>query len=308
MYNKLKGTGVAIVTPFHKYGTIDFSSLGNILEHIINNGINYIVVLGTTGEAATLSKDEKNAVTNYVIDTVNKRVPIVVGIGGNNTQEVVNSIKSSNFEGIDAILSVAPYYNKPQQKGIYMHYKTIASVSPVPIILYNVPGRTSVNIAAVTTLKLANDIENIIGIKEASGNLSQCMEIIKNKPEDFLVISGDDLLTLPLLALGADGVISVVANAFPKEFSEMVQLGLNGDFKKALQIHYELTDIIKDLFSDGNPSGIKAALNILGLSKNHLRLPLVKVNKSVYNHLYKLINKYNTIKSNNFLKLTHYEV
>jgi len=280
-----KGTGVAIVTPFHKHGTIDFGSLGNLIEHLIANKVDYIVVMGTTGESVTLSKDEKNALLHFAVDTIARRVPLVVGIGGNNTQAIIDSIKATPFEHVDAILSVCPYYNKPQQKGLYLHYKNIASASPVPVILYNVPGRTSVNMTAETTLKLAHDFKNIIAIKEASGNLSQCMEIIKNRPPDFLVISGDDILTLPLLALGGDGVISVVANAFPAEFSEMVNLGLKGDFEKARFIHYQLTDIIESLFADGNPAGIKAALEILGLVPNNLRLPVVKVNREVYNRL-----------------------
>ncbi len=296
MRRKFKGTGVAIVTPFRNYGTIDFTSLGHIIEHIINNGVNYIVALGTTAETATLSFDEKIAVVDFIIETVNGRIPIVVGIGGNNTQNITDCIKETNFDGVDAVLSVCPFYNKPQQKGIYMHYKSIADVCPVPVIMYNVPGRTSVNMTSETTLKLANDFENIIGIKEASGNLCQCMEIIKNKPKDFLVISGDDLLTLPLLSIGGDGVISVIANAFPKEFSEMVQLGLKGQTKKAIEFHYQLTDIISAIFADGNPSGIKAALEDLGLCQNNLRLPLVKINKSLHNHINNLIKEIKAVK------------
>ena len=236
--------------------------------------------------------DEKNAIVNYVIETVNKRVPIVVGIGGNNTQEVINNIKSTSFEDIDAILSVSPYYNKPQQKGLYYHYKNIASASPVPVLLYNVPGRTSVNMSIDTTLKLANDFKNIIGIKETSGDIIQCMEIIKNKPNDFLVISGYDVFALALLSMGANGVISVIANAFPKELSDMFSSKLNGNNKKAKEIHYRLFDIMNTLFADGNPSGIKAALDILGLCPNNMRVPLVKVNKSVYNYLSVLIEEF----------------
>jgi 4-hydroxy-tetrahydrodipicolinate synthase len=289
MKNLFTGTGVAIVTPFHKHGTIDFNTFGNLLEHVISNKVEYIVVMGTTGESVTLSKDEKNALIHFAIDAIDKRVPLVIGIGGNNTQAIIDSIKDTPFDDVDGILSVAPYYNKPQQRGLYLHYKNIASASPVPVILYNVPGRTSVNMTAETTLKLAHDFSNIVAIKEASGNLSQCMEIIKNKPENFLLISGDDILTLPLLALGADGVISVTANAFPAEFSEMVRLGLKGDFTKARDIHYQLNDIIEALFADGNPSGIKAALNILELAPNTLRLPVVKVSREVYNRIQNLI-------------------
>ncbi len=295
MNSKFKGTGVDIVTPFGKSGNIDFNSLGNIIEHVIKNNINYIVTLETTGEASTLSKDEKNAVLNFVIETVNKRVPLVVGMGGNNTQEVINSIMETDFDGIDgidAILSVAPYYNKPNQRGIFFHYKTIANASPVPVIIYNVPGRTSVNIEAETVLKLADEVGGIIGIKEASGNFVQCMNIIKNKHKDFLVISGVDALTLPLMCLGADGAISVVANAFPKEFSEIVEFCKKDYFKRAKEMHYKLIDIINLLFVEGNPGGIKAALEILELSPNNLRLPLVKITKSTYNQLLNLIEEY----------------
>ncbi|HHN48521.1 MAG TPA: 4-hydroxy-tetrahydrodipicolinate synthase [Bacteroidales bacterium] len=289
MKSHFTGTGVAIVTPFHKHGTIDFNSFGNLIEHVISNKVEYIVVMGTTGESVTLSKDEKNALIHFALDTIAKRVPLVIGIGGNNTQAIIDCLKATPFDDIDGILSVAPYYNKPQQRGLYLHYKNIASASPVPVILYNVPGRTSVNMTAETTLKLAHEFSNIVAIKEASGNLSQCMEIIKNKPENFLLVSGDDILTLPLLALGASGAISVTANAFPAEFSEMVRLGLEGDFTKARAIHYRLSEIIEALFADGNPSGIKAALNILELAPNTLRLPVVKVSREVYNRIQSLI-------------------
>lgn len=288
----LKGTGVAIVTPFHDSGTIDFTCYASIIDHVINNGVNYIVVLGTTGESVALSKDEKIAVADFVIDYANGRVPIVLGVGGNNTQEVINTIKYLNFEGVEAILSVSPYYNKPQQQGIYEHYKEVAVASPVPVILYNVPGRTSSNITAQTTLKLAHEFRNIIGIKEASGNLPQIMEIIRSKPKNFLVISGDDILALPMISMGADGVISVTANAFPAEWSYMVNLLRQGKFKRAREIHYKLLEINNLLFEDGNPSGIKAALDILGLCSNNLRLPLVKVNQKVYDALETAINYY----------------
>jgi 4-hydroxy-tetrahydrodipicolinate synthase len=289
MDNRFKGTGVALVTPFHKQSAIDFGSLEKLVEHTITNGVNYLVVLGTTGESVTLSKEEKCAVIQFVVETTNKRVPIVLGVGGNNTQDVINILRTSTLDGVDAILSVVPYYNKPQQKGIYLHYKNISAASPLPIILYNVPGRTSVNMKAETTLMLANEFSNIIGVKEASGNMEQIMTILEKRPKDFLVISGDDLLTLPLLALGADGVISVVANAFPKEFSEMVQLGLKGDVKKAREIHFRLMEFITVLFADGSPAGIKAALEIKGIIANHLRLPLVKVEKNIYSQLNAII-------------------
>jgi len=282
MVERLKGTGVAIVTPFHDSGNIDFVSFEKIIEHVIAGGINYIVALGTTGESVTMSRDEKVAVLEFVVEIVNKRVPVVAGMGGYSTQEVINTIKVASFDGIDAVLSVCPYYNKPQQKGLYNHFKAIAGACPVPVILYNVPGRTSVNMTAETTLKLAEDFKNIIGIKEASGNLIQIMEIVKNRPQGFLVISGDDALTLPLISLGADGVISVVANAFPLEFSEMVNLSLKGKFNKARVIHFSLLEFTNAMFMDGSPSGIKAAMEIIGLCKSNVRLPLVKVNKTVH--------------------------
>jgi 4-hydroxy-tetrahydrodipicolinate synthase len=285
MSNKFRGTGVAMITPFHKQGTIDFTALERLIEHLITGGVNYLVVRGTTAETATLTREEQNALAEFVVEIVNKRIPLVIGIGGNNTQEVINKIRMNSLEGYDAILSVTPYYNKPQQRGIYLHYKNIATVSPLPIIMYNVPGRTSVNMKSEITLQLANEFDNIIGIKEASGNMEQIMDIIHNKPKDFLVISGDDLLTLPLLGMGADGVISVIGNAYPKLFSEMVALGLKGDMKKAREIHYKLTDFIRSVFADGNPSGIKAALEIKEIISNNLRLPLVKIEKPHYNQL-----------------------
>ncbi|MCK9618254.1 MAG: 4-hydroxy-tetrahydrodipicolinate synthase [Lentimicrobiaceae bacterium] len=290
MLKKFTGTGVALVTPFHKHGTVDFSSLEKLVEHLISNGINYLVVLGTTGETATLSSDEKNAVIDFVTDIVGKRVPVVVGMGGYNTQEIINRMHDFNFENVDAILSVTPYYNKPQTRGLYLHYKTIADSCPVPVILYNVPGRTCVNLTAETVLTLANEHSNIIGIKEASGNLSQIMYLIRNKPKNFLVISGDDNLTLPILAMGGDGVISVVANAFPAEFSEMVNWGLKSNIIKAREIHYKLQPFMEAIFADGNPAGIKAALELLGICQNTLRLPLVKVNKQVHNTIDSILN------------------
>ena len=289
MHKKFYGTGVALITPFHRDGSIDFNCLGKLVEYVIAKGVNYLVVLGTTGESATLSKDEKTAVCGYVVEQVAGRVPIVLGLGGNNTQEVINCIEYWDFEGIDAVLSVTPCYNKPSQKGLFQHFQIIAGLLPVPVILYNVPGRTSVNLNPETTLRLANDVESIIGIKEASGNLHQCMEIIKNRPDNFLVISGDDALTLPLISVGGDGVISVVANAFPKEFSEMVNQALKGNMKIAREHHYKLIEIIDSLFIEGNPAGIKAALEIMGLCKNNLRLPLTPASKSNYNKISSLM-------------------
>lgn len=285
MQKELKGTGVALITPFRKDGSIDFKCLEKLIERMISGKVNFLVPLGTTAESVTLNKDEKTAVLDFVLEVNKGRLPVVLGLGGNNTQEIIHCIQATDFDNIDAILSVSPYYNKPSQKGLYQHYKTIASASPVPLILYNVPGRTGSNMTAETTLSLAHDIKNIIGIKEASGNLEQCMQIIKNKPKDFLVISGDDALTLPLMSLGADGVISVVANAYPKEFSELVRLAQKGSFEKARELHYKLIDIINLLFADGNPGGIKAALNILHDCPEVVRLPLVNVNKTVYNKL-----------------------
>ncbi len=287
--SKFKGTGVAIVTPFRADGSIDFKALKKLLDYIIENNVDYIVVLGTTGEAVTMNIDEKNAVVSYVIEVVNKRVPVVKGIGGNNTNQIITQIKSSDFEGIDAILSVSPYYNKPSQKGIYQHYKSIACVSPVPIILYNVPGRTSSNISAETTLQLAHDVSNIIAVKEASGKLDQIGTIVKNKPDGFLVLSGDDALALPLMSMGADGIISVTANAFPYEFTQLINNALKGNIEEARRYHYMLIDIIHSLFVDGNPAGVKAALSIKGILSNHLRLPLTTVSRSTYNQLVNLI-------------------
>jgi len=288
---KLKGTGVAIITPFRKDSSIDFLSLGKLLNHILSNGVDYLVVLGTTGETATLSSDEKKAILNFVIDTVDKKVPIVAGFGWNNTAEVVSSIKHYNFNGIDAILSVAPYYNKPSQKGLYNHYKSIATASSLPIILYNVPGRTGVNISAETCLQLANDFENIVAVKEASGDFEQIMHILKYKPDDFMLISGDDLQALPLISMGANGVISVVANAFPKEYSNLISFALKGQFKEAMQIQHSLLEIIQTLFIEGNPAGVKAALKILEITPNYLRLPLDPLSKSTYNKLSKMIDE-----------------
>lgn len=288
---KFTGTGVAIITPFRKDRSIDFKSLEKLLEHLINNGIDYLVVLGTTGESATLSKDEKNAVISYVIEVVDNRVPIVIGMGSNNTQEIVNSINSNSFANIDAILSVAPYYNKPSQAGLYEHFKAIADACPVPVIIYNVPGRTSSNIAAETTVKLARNVKGIIAIKEASGNLGQIMNIIKNKPKNFQVISGDDLITLPMVALGGAGVISVAANAYPKEISDMVNYALKNDMEKANELHYKLLDLIEALFEEGNPSGVKAVLEILKICPSNLRLPLLQVSDRHYRKINDIVKR-----------------
>ena len=292
MNTMFKGTGVAIVTPFRKYGTIDFGSLEKLIEHIITNNVDFIVVLGTTGESVTLSHDEKNAVIDFVCETAGGRVPVVIGVGSNNTEHVIKDLRSLNLTKGDGILSVAPYYNKPQPKGLYNHFKNIASASPLPVILYNVPGRTGSNIPADITLQLAYDIDNIVAIKEASGNFPQIETILRERPENFNVLSGDDPLTLPLIALGAEGVISVTANAFPKEFSDMVNYALGSNFPEARKLHYKLKDVMDALFADGNPAGIKAALDSMGFINNNLRLPLVKVNKSVNSQIKKVIEEF----------------
>ena len=281
------GTGVALVTPFRKQTTIDFSRLGTLIDNIIASGVNYIVALGTTSEAATMTESERSALQDFVIESVDDRVPIMLGVGGNNTQAVLDTINNTNFEGISGILSVAPYYNKPQQRGLAQHFKIIAETSPVPVVIYNVPGRTGCNISAETTLQLASECPNIIGIKEASGNMQQIMHILREKPAGFQVLSGDDALTLPMIALGASGVISVAANAMPKEMSQMVSLALKGDFKKALQLHNRMLPLMNAMFEEGNPAGVKALLEITtkGQFTNALRLPLVKVSKPLYNKL-----------------------
>ena len=275
------GTGVAVVTPFDRDGSFDEKALEKILNNMIFGGIEYVVMMGTTGESVTLSKDEKKQIVDFAKETIDGRVPMVLGIGGNNTLEIIEQIKHTYFEGVAAILSVSPYYNKPSQEGIYQHYITIADAAPVPVILYNVPGRTGSNISAETTLRLAVH-PNIIGTKEASGNVEQCMRIIKDKPEDFLVISGDDALTLPFLSMGMDGVISVLANALPKEFSDMTRAGLRGDYDTAREIHYKLFNIIQLIYAEGSPSGIKALLEMKGLCRNVVRLPLYKISDMLY--------------------------
>ncbi|MBJ10122.1 MAG: 4-hydroxy-tetrahydrodipicolinate synthase [Flavobacteriales bacterium] len=285
MRHNLHGTGIAIVTPFLEKGGVDFIGLEKILNHIIEGGVDYIVVLGTTGESVVLSADEKKAVTNFVNETVDGRKPLVIGIGGNNTCNVTDTIKTTDLHGYDAILSVSPYYNKPTQDGIYQHYKAISAASPIPIILYNVPGRTSSNMSAETTIRLAHDFDNIIGVKEASGDMNQIMKIIKYKPEGFLVISGDDGLTLPMIYMGADGVISVIGQAYPKEFSDMVRYALEGNQIVANKLHYQLLDLLDPLYCNGNPAGIKAALKIMGICGDRVRLPLLNVEKETYQKL-----------------------
>jgi 4-hydroxy-tetrahydrodipicolinate synthase len=288
---KFRGTGVAIVTPFKNDSSIDFAALGRVVNHVIQGGVNYIVAMGTTGESVTLSRDEKKALVCYIKEAVDNRVPLVVGIGGNNTQEVINQIRSTDLDGVDGILSVAPYYNKPNQRGLFLHFKAIATSTPVPVIIYNVPGRTCSNISAETCLQLAHDFENIVGVKEASGDLEQTMKIIKSKPENFSVISGNDLDTLPIIALGGSGVISVLANAYPGQCSEMVAHALKLNFKPAREIQFRFLEMIELLFADGNPAGVKAMLSIMNLCNNNLRLPLVPVSKPVYSRIQKALEE-----------------
>lgn len=267
--------GVALITPFKEDESVDYEALARLVDYQLQNGTDYLVVLGTTAETPTLTEEEKKDIINLVVTKVNGRIPIVLGVGGNCTRSVVEKLKNDNFDGIDAILSVAPYYNKPSQEGIYQHYKAIAEATTLPIVLYNVPGRTGVNMTAETTLRIAREFKNVIAVKEASGNITQMDDIIKNKPTNFNVISGDDGITFPLITLGAVGVISVIGNAFPREFSRMVRLALAGDYDSARTIHHSFTELFSLLFIDGNPAGAKSMLNAMGFIENKLRLPLV---------------------------------
>jgi len=282
LISKLGGTGVAIITPFKKNKSVDYDALASVIDFVIINGVEYIVTLGTTGETPTLSKKEQAEIVQFTVEKINNRVPVVLGIGGNNTQEIVDQIANFSLENITAILSSSPNYNKPSQEGIFQHYKTIASASPLPIILYNVPGRTGSNITAETTLRLARECENIMGIKEASGNMVQCMHILKNMPDDFLMVSGDDHISLPLIACGAHGVISVAANCFPKDFSAMIRLALKNDFAGAAKLHYKLLEGYDLLFAENNPAGLKAFMYELKLIENELRLPLVSLSEPIH--------------------------
>lgn len=271
------GMGVALVTPFTKDKDIDYPSLARVVDHVVGNGADFLVVLGTTGETPTLSDKEKNDIKLFVKNHVDGRIPLVIGLGGNNTAEIVRQVKESDLSGYSAILSVVPAYNKPTQEGIYQHFKAIAEASPLPVILYNVPGRTGVNMTADTTLRLAREVPNIIGIKEASGNLRQIERLLKESPEGFRILSGDDGMTYPLMTLGAHGVISVLGNAYPRQFAEMVHLCLEGNYIEAVDIHYRFIEIIRLLFSDGNPAGVKCVMHDMGLIDNELRLPLIPV-------------------------------
>ncbi len=285
--------GVALITPFKNDESIDFDALARIVELQIKNGTDYLVVCGTTAETPTLTEQEKEDITRFVIQSAAGRLPIVLGVGGNNTKAVVEKLTTYDFSGIDAILSVTPYYNKPSQEGLYQHYAAIATASPLPVILYNVPGRTGVNMLASTTLRLANEFSNICAIKEASGNFTQIDDIIKNKPKEFMVISGDDGITFPLITLGAVGVISVIGNAFPKEFSRMVRLALQGDYASSRQIHHHFTELIELLFVEGNPAGVKSMLAVMGFIENKLRLPLVPNTIKTYEKIRIVLNELN---------------
>lgn len=287
--NKIKGTGVALITPFNEDFSVDYLGLEKLINHQIEGGVDYLVLMGTTGESAVLSKTEKLEVVEFCKKINDGRLPLVLGIGGNNTMQIVEEIKNANLNEIDAILSVSPAYNKPSQDGIYLHYKLISEVCSLPIIIYNVPGRTSSNISAETTLRLANDFENIVAVKEASGDMDQIMKIIKDKPSDFLVLSGDDGLTLPMIHMGAEGVISVIAQSHPKQYSDMVSFGLSGNSKLANQLHYSLYDYYGPLYAEGNPVGIKACLELLDICKAVVRPPLVEASATIKNELKALL-------------------
>jgi 4-hydroxy-tetrahydrodipicolinate synthase len=290
----LIGTGVALVTPFKKDFSVDVEALKKIVNYQIDNGIDYLVVLGTTAESATLDTDEKELVIQTIIEANNGRLPLVLGVGGNNTHKVVSELKTRDLSAFVAVLSVCPYYNKPTQEGVYQHFKLISEASPLPIILYNVPGRTVTNMLPETVVKLANDFKNIVAIKEAAGDMVQAMKLIQTKPTDFLVISGDDMVTLPMILAGGSGVISVIAEGFPRLFSDMVRLGLERKVNEAYKLHYKIADGIDMIFEQGNPAGIKEVFKTLGLSENTVRLPLVNVNdnlaKRLENFTKKLLN------------------
>ena len=282
---KFIGTGVALITPFHEDLSIDFEALERLVEHNINNGTEYLVISGTTGESVTVTADEKKELIQFISKVNNGRVPLVLGIGGNNTASIINEIKTTDLSAIDAILSVSPYYSKPTQEGIYQHFKAIAEVSPKPIILYNVPGRTASNMLPETTIRLAKDFDNIIAVKEAGNNVHQYLELLRTKPEDFLILSGDDDLALGVALAGGSGVISVIGQALPKEFSEMIRLGIAGKAKEAYKTHFDLMPITRLIFSENNPAGIKAVLETLEISKSHVRLPLVEATDTLKNEI-----------------------
>ncbi len=293
MYNKFKGLGVALVTPFTTTGEVDYDSLRRLLDYQLSNGVDFLCVLGTTAETPCLTAEEKRRVREIVVEKVRGSIPILLGCGGNNTAAIVEELQTGDFTGIDGILSVCPYYNKPSQEGIYRHFNAIAQATNMPVVLYNVPGRVGVNMTAETTLRLARECENVVAVKEASGNFSQIDDIIKNKPKDFDVLSGDDGITFPLMTLGAKGVISVIGNALPKEFGRMVRLAARGEFSTALQIHHKFAELFKLLFVDGNPAGVKAMLNNMGLIENELRLPLVPAKITTMSEIAAIIKELN---------------
>ena len=290
---RLRGMGVALITPFKSDESVDYEALMRLVDYQVQNNTDFLCVLGTTAETPTLTEDERQKIKQMVIERVGGRIPILLGVGGNNTKAVVETLQKDDFTGVDAILSVVPYYNKPSQEGLYQHYKAIAEATELPLVLYNVPGRTGVNMTAETTLRVARDFHNVIAVKEASGNITQMDDIIKNKPDTFDVISGDDGITFPLITLGAVGVISVIGNAFPREFSRMVRLALQGDYANALAIHHKFAELLKLLFVDGNPAGVKAMLNAMGMVENKLRLPLVPTRITTFEAMRKILNELN---------------
>lgn len=290
---RLRGLGVALITPFKEDESVDYDALRRLVDYLLQNSTDFLCILATTAETPTLSEDEKHQIKDLVIERVKGRIPIVMGVSSNCTRNVIHTLETEDFTGIDAILSVVPYYNKPSQEGIYQHYKAIASSTDMPIVLYNVPGRTGVNMKAETTLRIANDFPNVIAVKEASGDITQMDDIIKNKPSTFQVISGDDGITYPLLTLGAVGVISVIGNAFPREFSRMIRLAMQGDYANALTIHHKFAELFKLLFIDGNPAGVKSMLNAMGMIENKLRLPLVPTRITTYDAIRKVLNDLN---------------
>lgn len=284
---------MALITPFKEDESVDYSALLRMVDYLTQNNVDFLCVLGTTAETPTLTEYEKQKIKETVVERVNGKIPILLGVGGNNTRGVVEALKKDNYNGVDAILSVVPYYNKPSQEGIYQHYKAISEATELPLVLYNVPGRTGTNMTAETTLRIANDFKNVIAVKEASGNITQMDDIIKNRPEGFNVISGDDGITYPLITMGAVGVISVIGNAFPREFGKMVRLALQGDYANALTIHHKFAELFKLLFVDGNPAGVKAMLNAMGMIKNKLRLPLVPTRITTFEAMRKILNELN---------------
>ena len=289
--NKFKGLGIALITPFKSDGEVDYEALTRLVEYQIRNGVDFLCIMGTTAETPCLSADEKKILKKMLVERVAGRVPLLMGCGGNNTAAVIKDLKEGDWSGIDGILSVCPYYNKPSQEGLYQHFKAIAEASPVPVVLYNVPGRTGVNMTAETTLRIAREFDNVIAVKEASGNITQMDDIIKNKPARFNVISGDDGITFPLMTLGAVGVISVIGNAFPREFSRMVRLALAGDYDSARTIHHSFTELFSLLFVDGNPAGAKSMLNMMGFIENKLRLPLVPTRIVTYEKIREVLRQ-----------------